>query len=187
MLLLSTNHESNGSLWVKFDKSCEHYLLNILPHHSVWLKISVRSNLERKILQSRHINRYDCFLQKNVTILKKIEFSSALHYSVFSWQFSKMSQKIVKRNDLPCNDLYGSTVYIIYYHTSFIAMHWKVYFYINYVCPLIQIILEFSIYWNWFCFFSSSKFEIYDNFTIMGFLDFSRIFRYKNLSKSCQR
>jgi len=50
-----------------------------------------------KMIQSRRINRYANFSKKNVTIFKIIQFSS-----VFSWQFSKISQKIAKVNDLHC-------------------------------------------------------------------------------------
>ena len=44
-------------------------------------------------------------VQKTVTIWGFFEFNS-----VFSWQFSKISQKIAKRNDLWCNDLWVLTV-----------------------------------------------------------------------------
>jgi len=44
-------------------------------------------------------------LQKTVTIWRIFEFNS-----VFSWQFSKISQKIAKRNHLVCNDLVVGTV-----------------------------------------------------------------------------
>jgi len=59
------------------------------------------------VLQCLPPDRYDSYCKKTVTIWIIFECSS-----VFSWQFSKISQKIAKRNDLVCNDLVVGTVII---------------------------------------------------------------------------
>ena len=53
------------------------------------------------MLQCLPSDRYDSYCQKTVTIWRIFGFSS-----VFSWQFSKFSQKIAKRNDLVVGTVY---------------------------------------------------------------------------------
>ena len=60
-----------------------------------------------KMLQRLPPDRYDLYCQNTVKIWIIFEFSS-----VFSWQFSKISQKIGKRNDLICNDVVVGTAVV---------------------------------------------------------------------------